>query len=195
MKHRTVKAMVIALLGLSAMAVGSPALAWHHHSGVRFGFFIGPPLFSPYWWYPPPPVYYDPPVIYQQPAVVAPPVVQSQPTYTPPPSNPAPSSDVIELGPAPSAGAVPSSPSVQPAPPRSGSDSAPQARSAQTGQTRQVYVYPRQGQSAQQQAADEATCNSWASTQMGSGFDANQAVSNFQRALAACLDAHGYSVR
>jgi hypothetical protein len=189
MKHATVKGLIVTLLGLTVLSLGTPALAWHHHHGVRFGVFIGPPLFGPYWWYPPPRVYYDPPpVIYREPVVVAPPVVQPQPSYTPPPA--APGNGVIELGPAPAAGAPSQAPPPAIAQPPAGAP--PQGRMAQAGQ---VYVYPRQGQSPQQQAADEATCNSWASTQMGSGFDANQAVSSFQRALAACLDAHGYSVR
>jgi hypothetical protein len=187
--------LVVFLLGAIA---SSSALAWHHHhGGVRFGVFIAPPLFGPWWYSPPPPVYYDPPVIYRRPVVVAAPpptVIESAPIY----SAPAPSTNngVTELGPVDRP--TQSMPKQEPATPRpSGAQpSAPnQSQMALQTQSRQVYVYPRQGQSPQQQAQDEAECNRWASSQMGSGFDATQAVSNFQRALAACLDAHGYSVR
>lgn len=188
---------ILALLLAGALASQS-ALAGHHgHARVHFGVFIGPPLFGPWWWAPPPPVYYDPPVVYsppvvyRQPVVVAAPppsnVVESTPSYSAP--WPAASNGVIELGPAPQANPAPAPPPVNQAP-------APVQKQipAQTLAT-QVYVYPRQGQSPQQQAQDEAECNRWASTQMGTGFSASQAATNFQRALAACLDAHGYSVR
>ncbi len=181
---------------LAGVLVSVPAMAghYHHHSGVRFGVFIGPPVFGPWWWYPPAPVYYDPPVVYRQPVVVAAPptnvVVQPAPTYSAPAPQ-QPNNEVIELGPAPGAQPrqmPPASNSQSPAP-----VTAPQAQSQQLA--KQVYVYPRQGQSAQQQAQDEAECNRWASGQMGTGFDAGQAAAGYQRALAACLDAHGYSVR
>jgi hypothetical protein len=204
---------MLTLLLLGALASQS-ALAWHHHhGGVRFGVFIGPPVFGPWWWYPPPPrVYYDPPVVYRQPVVVAAPppvVVETTPSYSAP-SAPA-NNGVIELGPAPGTPAqsnqtqpqstVPAQPRVNPMPAQPQSQAPPQTQMPPQTQTApqvlasQVYVYPRQGQSAQQQAQDEAECNRWASSRMGTGFDASQAAANFQRALAACLDAHGYSVR
>lgn len=51
-------------------------------------------------------------------------------------------------------------------------------------------LYPRSGQSAVQTQADRQECNQWASAQ-------NQAnlASVYQRALWACLDAKGYTVR
>ena len=215
---KRIAALVVLLLGI--FASGSALAGGHYHhggyhggyhgGGVRFGLFIGAPAFGPWWWYsPPPPVYYappayyDPPVIYRRSVTVAPlpsTVVDSAPVYSTPPSSSTPSGSasngVIELGPVDRP--------AQPLPKQE--QSAPRASTAQPptptqgqmalqAQAGHVYVYPRQGQSAQQQAKDEGECNRWASSQMGSGFDANQAVANFQRALGACLDAHGYSVR
>jgi hypothetical protein len=52
-------------------------------------------------------------------------------------------------------------------------------------------VYPRNGQSAAQSEADRQECNRWATTQPNAVADA----SVFQRAVAACLDGRGYTVR
>jgi len=64
-----------------------------------------------------------------------------------------------------------------------------------------LFIYPKQGQTADQQAKDRAECQASASEK--SGYDPNapasansRAVSgNYARALAACLEARGYSVR
>jgi hypothetical protein len=68
-----------------------------------------------------------------------------------------------------------------------------------------TFVYPRQGQSAQQQASDEYECHRWAVTQ--SNFDPTGAATgqvttvtsnargDYQRARAACLEGRGYTVR
>ena len=68
-----------------------------------------------------------------------------------------------------------------------------------------AYVYPRLGQSAQQQANDEYECHQWAVSQ--TGFDPTAAATgqkapvttasrdNYQRASGACLDGRGYTVR
>ena len=68
-----------------------------------------------------------------------------------------------------------------------------------------VYIYPRNGQSADQQAADRFECHGWARnqtgfdpTQAGGGVPAAQNGSKreqYQRALGACLEARGYSVK
>lgn len=67
------------------------------------------------------------------------------------------------------------------------------------------FVYPSQGQSAEQQASDEYECHRWAVTQ--SGFDPSGAATgqtpsvsttgrgDYQRARAACLEGRGYTVR
>ncbi len=52
-------------------------------------------------------------------------------------------------------------------------------------------IYPRNGQSPQQTDADRAECNLWAGRQPHADSD----ISVFQRGFAACLDAHGYTVR
>jgi hypothetical protein len=75
-------------------------------------------------------------------------------------------------------------------------DVAPQAPA--TG----IIAYPRNGQSEQQQATDKFQCHDWARGQ--TGFDpTNQSSSGapasvrsaYARAMAACLDARGYTVR
>ena len=52
-------------------------------------------------------------------------------------------------------------------------------------------IYPRNGQSAQQQEADMQACNRWATTQPAAMNDA----SVFQRSVEACMDGRGYSMR
>jgi len=52
-------------------------------------------------------------------------------------------------------------------------------------------IYPRSGQSAQQTETDRQECNRWATTQPSAQADA----SVFQRAVAACMDGRGYTVR
>ncbi|MDE2371352.1 MAG: hypothetical protein KGN16_20455 [Burkholderiales bacterium] len=51
--------------------------------------------------------------------------------------------------------------------------------------------YPRSGQSPEQTETDRQDCNRWATTQPGAIADA----SVMQRAVAACMDARGYTVR
>jgi len=52
-------------------------------------------------------------------------------------------------------------------------------------------IYPRNGQSAAQTEADRQDCNRWATTQPSALADADVS----QRAVAACMDARGYTVR
>lgn len=52
-------------------------------------------------------------------------------------------------------------------------------------------VYPRNAQSAEQTEADRVDCNRWATTQPSAMADA----SVFQRAVAACMDGRGYTLR
>jgi hypothetical protein len=63
-----------------------------------------------------------------------------------------------------------------------------------------VFVYPRQGQSAEQQAADRYACHQWAVSQVGADPTTGAALppqkrADYQRALSACLDGRGYTVR
>jgi hypothetical protein len=52
-------------------------------------------------------------------------------------------------------------------------------------------IYPRNGQSAAQTESDRRECERWATSQPGAVADA----SVFQRAVAACMDGRGYSLR
>jgi hypothetical protein len=68
-----------------------------------------------------------------------------------------------------------------------------------------VYVYPRNGQSDEQQANDKYECHRWAADQTGfdptlasggvTGPDAPARRENYFRAMGACLEGRGYSVK
>jgi hypothetical protein len=66
-----------------------------------------------------------------------------------------------------------------------------------------LMIYPKNGQTQEQQAADQFECNNWAKGQ--TGFDPTQpaggvqgnpdaARSNYDRAMSACLQGRGYQV-
>lgn len=68
----------------------------------------------------------------------------------------------------------------------------------------QLYAYPRQGQSPERQAADRTQCDEWAVGQ--TGYDprfvtsagptmATQNRDEFRRAVTACMEGRGYTVR
>ena len=71
--------------------------------------------------------------------------------------------------------------------------------------TERIFVYPRQGQSEELQAKDRYECHSWAVSQ--TGYDPiqppasiptaqmNQKRADYHRALDACLDGRGYTMR
>ena len=69
----------------------------------------------------------------------------------------------------------------------------------------ELFVYPKKGQSEQQQAEDRYECHSWAvqqtgfdATQSQGGVDSSQVAykrADYQRAQGACLEARGYSVK
>jgi len=69
----------------------------------------------------------------------------------------------------------------------------------------EIFVYPRKGQSEEQQAEDRYECHSWAVNQLNysptqptngmSEAQLNQLNVNYQRAMAACLDGRGYTMR
>jgi hypothetical protein len=68
-----------------------------------------------------------------------------------------------------------------------------------------MFVYPRLGQSEKQQADDRYACHRWAAEQ--TGFDPTKPQdetaerrrlekrADYQRAMAACLDGRGYTVK
>lgn len=69
----------------------------------------------------------------------------------------------------------------------------------------QLFIYPRQGQSEAQQAKDRYECHAWAVQQ--TGYDptrpreedladpASQKPDDYRRAMGACLDGRGYTVK
>jgi hypothetical protein len=67
-----------------------------------------------------------------------------------------------------------------------------------------LFIYPRKGQSETQQANDRYECHKWAVSQTNydptniSGIPADQIMqkrSDYQRAMAACLDSRGYTAK
>jgi hypothetical protein len=56
----------------------------------------------------------------------------------------------------------------------------------------QIFMYPKNGQSAEQQATDKAECQQWAAHEAG---QVAQNGSDFQRAMIACVEGRGYSAR
>jgi hypothetical protein len=61
-----------------------------------------------------------------------------------------------------------------------------------------IYVYPRNGQSDEQTSNDRFECHKWAVSQ--TGFDPTRSgntgtADDYRRAIGACLDARGYSVK
>jgi hypothetical protein len=80
-----------------------------------------------------------------------------------------------------------------------------QAAATQAPPSDDLFIYPQSGQSADQQATDKYQCHQWAVGQ--SGFDATQTAGGappeqydskndaYQRAIRACLEGRGYSVR
>jgi hypothetical protein len=54
----------------------------------------------------------------------------------------------------------------------------------------QVFMYPKNGQSEEQQSIDKRECQQWAASQAGGGA-ANS--SDYRRAMMACIEGRGYS--
>jgi len=79
------------------------------------------------------------------------------------------------------------------------------AVSDQPAEPEKLFIYPKQGQSEQQQAEDRYQCHQWATKE--SGYDPTRVGGNvaeveyfnkredYQRAMKACLEARGYSVK
>ncbi|HXR90731.1 MAG TPA: DUF6515 family protein [Steroidobacteraceae bacterium] len=87
------------------------------------------------------------------------------------------------------------------APPDGSGDSA----STQAPPSDDLFIYPKNGQSEDQQSKDRYECHSWASgqsgfdpTKSGGGVapqDANARRADYNRAMTACLEGRGYSVK
>ena len=58
------------------------------------------------------------------------------------------------------------------------------------GQQQRLFMYPKNGQSQEQQSIDRRECQQWAAQQAGQGA-ANG--SDYQRAMVACVEGRGYS--
>jgi hypothetical protein len=79
------------------------------------------------------------------------------------------------------------------------------APSVPPSSTERIFVYPRQGQSEELQAKDRYECHSWAvsqthydPTQPTSGMpeaQLNQMRADYKRAMGACLDGRGYTMK
>jgi hypothetical protein len=139
--------------------------------GLIIGGMIGWGLTAPRYYYPPRYYYYPPPAYYYPPpAYYYPP-----PAYSYPPPPPRPRLDPEESAQAPPAGG-------------------------------RLFIYPRQGQSQEVQEKDRQECHNWALGQTGydptqpppadlSLEQAGQKSADYHRALSACLDGRGYTVR
>lgn len=109
---------------------------------------------------------------------------------------PPPTGDVITEEPATNAGAESSGESVTEQPSTAPStDNAPPANQS-------LYIYPRQGQDQWQQNKDRSECRDWAVGQTGydpnvasNSADAPEKYSDYLRAMSACLEGRGYTVR
>jgi hypothetical protein len=82
-------------------------------------------------------------------------------------------------------------------------DSAPSDSAPPDNTQQDLIIYPKNGQSKDQQAADQFECHTWAKgqtgfdpTQPGGGQPGGSAMnrSNYDRAMSACLQARGYQV-
>jgi hypothetical protein len=69
-------------------------------------------------------------------------------------------------------------------------------------QAEQLFVYPRNNQNEKQQAEDRYQCHRWAvgqtnydPTQPPDGIPSVQKNADYKRAMAACLDARGYTLK
>jgi hypothetical protein len=81
----------------------------------------------------------------------------------------------------------------------------PAVQAAATTVTDDIFIYPKNGQTEEQQATDKYECHKWANQQ--SGFDPTQsgggvppeqnasAHAAYNRAMSACLEGRGYSVK
>jgi hypothetical protein len=90
-----------------------------------------------------------------------------------------------ETGAPPDAGAAPNAGAPAPLP-------APSAGAGFGPAVGQIFMYPKNGQSPEQQATDKAECQKWAAEQAG---QVAQNAPDYQRAMVACVEGRGYSAR
>ncbi len=83
-------------------------------------------------------------------------------------------------------------PEVAPATGGLGTGASGTADQAGPGQSGRIFMYPMNGQSAEQQSIDRHECQQWAAQQAGEGAAGG---SNYQRAMMACIEGRGYSAQ
>jgi len=66
----------------------------------------------------------------------------------------------------------------------------PSAQNSSPSMSDQIFMYPKNGQSEQQQSQDKRECQQWAGSQAGQGA-ANG--NDYRRAMLACVEGRGYS--
>ncbi len=66
----------------------------------------------------------------------------------------------------------------------------PDASGPDPGQQAQIFMYPKNGQSEEQQSTDKRECQQWAAGQAGGGADNGN---DYRRAMLACVEGRGYS--
>jgi hypothetical protein len=145
------------------------------HYGAGFAWFLPvlPIGYATYWWSGVPYYYYDNAYYLWDPSY------NGYVATDPPPLE---GSDDTETAPATDDGVV--------------SNDAVAAGSAGAGD---IYVYPRNGQSDEQTSNDRFECHKWAVSQ--TGFDPTRSgntqgtATDYRRAIGACLDARGYTVK
>jgi len=175
---RKIIGLLVVSLVLTLMVTPEPAPAYRGHGGYYGpgGFWPGLVIGGILGWGFAPRVYYPPSYYYPPPSYYPPP-----PTYYYPPAPP---------------------PDYYYPPSAEGSQTAPPTTQEMGAR---MFIYPRQGQSEEQQNKDFEACHNWAVGQ--TGFDpakppagapdtqALQKSSDYLRAISACLDARGYTLR
>jgi hypothetical protein len=69
-----------------------------------------------------------------------------------------------------------------------------QSPSAPPPDSGNLFAYPKNGQSQQQQTEDQQACQRWAAAHANGGAATGDSSIDYRRALAACLTGRGYSV-
>jgi hypothetical protein len=79
------------------------------------------------------------------------------------------------------------------------------APSVSPASAERIFVYPRKGQSEELQAKDRYECHRWGVSQTGydptqptsgmPGAQLNQMRADYKRAMSACLDGRGYTMK
>jgi hypothetical protein len=77
-------------------------------------------------------------------------------------------------------------------PPAEGAAPPPSPPQASAPSGRQLFIYPKNGQTDEQQSKDRRECQEWAASQAG---QSGPHASDYWLAMEACVEARGYSVR